>query len=370
MGKFRQLVLAAVPTRLRANLRTSWQKCLARKSRILDSLQFPVWLAFQCARHRKQAVLIGRCTALGDVICTLPMCSEVRKRHPGKLIIFVTGADYRDMVLLSGAPDLVFGYRYHKGQTSTIAADFNLMGLVAAVYIPRTMDENSPSAGAQCHLIDDLAGSCGLTVHARQPRLHPSPALIQRTLDEFRLAGDLAKNRLIVGINGGRTWPVRMWDAAKWQVVVDKIHAEFDAVVLQFGYTRNDGSDEFDNLSGVRSLANRLKSLELVALTKICHLIISIDSGPVHLAGAVGTPVIGLFGAVNPSYRLPPESPAVGLYSEAPCRFCHHTTPRGHWQSDCQNGIACMKELDVDTVFKAVESLVADTFQSARRCQT
>ena len=48
-------------------------------------------------------------------------------------------------------------------------------------------------------------------------------------------------------------------------------------------------------------MVSRLKGEELVALIAICDLLISIDSGPVHVAGAVATPVIGLFGPVNPA---------------------------------------------------------------------
>jgi ADP-heptose:LPS heptosyltransferase len=106
-------------------------------------------------------------------------------------------------------------------------------------------------------------------------------------------------------------------------------------------------------------MAMQLHGEQGVALIAICDLMITIDSGPVHLAGAVGTPVIGLFGAVNPALRLPPESPAVGLVSDVPCLFCHHQTPHGHWFDGCPNDIACMKKLDDRTVFEAVKSMLA-----------
>jgi ADP-heptose:LPS heptosyltransferase len=193
----------------------------------------------------------------------------------------------------------------------------------------------------------------------RQPHLFPSPGLIKAVQAGYGFADDVSRGRLIIGINCGRTWPVRMWDAAKWQQLVDRIHAEYDAVILQFGLTDGDGTDEYDNLTGVQSVVNRVKSDDLVALVAGCHLLISIDSGPVHLAGAVGTPVIGMFGAVNPRHRLPPDSPGMGLVSDVPCLFCHHAAPRGHWQTGCPNDIRCMKELDVQTLFQAVKTILA-----------
>ena len=252
--------------------------------------------------------------------------------HPGRLLVYVTSADYKKLVLLSRAADSVFGVSWLYGTPWNYPG--HLFGLVEKVYVPQTTDERSPDTGAQIHLVDDLAASCGLTIpdSNRQPRLFPSPELIKKIQAGCGLAEAVAAKQMIIGINCGRTWPVRMWDAAKWQKLVDLIHAGQDAVILQFGLT-NGPEDEYEHLRNVRLLTNRLKSDELVALIAGCHLIVSIDSGPVHIAGAVGTPVVGLFGAVNPLFRLPPDSPSSGLFSDVPCLFCHHTTPRGHWQS-------------------------------------
>jgi ADP-heptose:LPS heptosyltransferase len=352
---FRQSILSALPAPLRLGVKSLRKKFQDR----VDIFSFPIWLLFQCGRHRKKAVIVFRLGALGDVVCTLPLCGEIRKRHPGKLLIFVTAAGYRKMVLLSDAVDCVYGSFWKYGIWKLPA--LHRFGLVEKIYCPQTTDERLPNTGSQSHLVDDLAASCGLTIpnSNRQPRLLPSAGLIKIVQVKYGLTEDITVKRIIIGINCGRTWPVRMWDADRWQKLVDRIHAECDAVILQFGVTRADGTDEYDNLTGVQSVVNRVKSDELVALIASCHLLVSIDSGPVHLAGAVGTPVIGLFGAVNPQYRLPPESPAVGLFSNVPCLFCHHATPRGHWQSGCPNNISCMEKLDVQTVFHAVKSMLA-----------
>ena len=346
--------MSSLPGPLRPALR--WLKKKFRAG--VDFFYFPVWLVFQCARHRKKAVIVFRLAALGDVVCTLPLCGEIRKRHPGRLLIYVTTADYRKMALLSRAADCVYGASWLYGVWNLPAP--HRFGLVEKIYYPQTTDERFPNTGAQSHLVDDFAASCGLTIpdSNRQPRLFPAPELVKKTQAAYGLAADVAGSRRIIGINCGRTWPVRMWDAAKWQKLVDRIHTEYDAVIMQFGLTRPDGTDEFDKLTGVQPLVNRVKSDELVALVAGCHLLVSIDSGPVHLAGAVGAPVIGLFGAVNPRFRLPPDSPAVGLFSDVPCLFCHHATPRGHWQTGCPNDIRCMKELDVQTVFEAVKAML------------
>ena len=164
--------------------------------------------------------------------------------------------------------------------------------------------------------------------------------------------------RLLIGINPGPNWRVKEWEAPNWQKLIDKIHSEYNAIIIQFGTKKDDGSSEYDHLTGVKSLASRLNGEELVALIAICDLIISIDSGPVHVAGAVSTLVIGLFGPLDPVSILPSDGRALGLFSNVPCRFCHNRTPVIHWFDGCPNDIACMRRLDCEAVFEAVKSML------------
>ena len=128
-------------------------------------------------------------------------------------------------------------------------------------------------------------------------------------------------------------------------------------MIIQFGIKKDDGFSDYDHLTGVKSLAGRLKRDEIVGLIAICDLVISIDSDPVHVAGAVGTPAIGLFGPMNPASILPSDSPApaLGLVSDVPCLFYHNRTPVIHWITRCPNDFACMKKLECETVFAAVK---------------
>lgn len=302
--------------------------------------------------------MLCRCGALGDVVCTLPICDELRKRHPDKLIAFVTAASYQNLVCLSRAADIVYGSRRWEWGFS-LPDDLKLFGLLVAIYNPKTTDERLPNTGTTCHLVDDLAASYGLTIAARQPRLYPSAELLEESQIKYGLTSDALKNRLVIGINCGPTWPVRTWSVFKWQSIIDKLHATFAAVILQFGANKGDGSSEYDNLTGTHFVGSDLKSERLVALIALCDVLVSIDSGPVHIAGAVGTPVVGLFGPVDPNYRLPPKSPGIGLVGDVPCLFCHHKTPLGHWHTGCPNDIICMEKLDDQIVFETVKLMLA-----------
>jgi len=363
MISLRQIVVSILPGPVHSILQPWWRRFFRFRLRVRDwwipFMVWAAWLVFQCARYRKRAVIICRMVGIGDVICTLPMCDEVRRRHPGKLLVFMTAAPWRDIVILSRSADLVYGNKSWAYPFFKMPAKIKLFGLVDTIYNPQTSGERVHKGGMTRHLIEDLAESCGFIVTARQPKLYPSADLIEKTRIAYGLDRNVIGERLLIGINPGPNWPVKEWEAYKWQKLINNIHSEYDAVIIQFGTNKGDGSSEYDHLTGVKSVASRLRGAEIVALIADCDLMISIDSGPVHVAGAVGTPVVGLFGPLNPTLILPPDSPALGLYSDVPCLFCFNRTPVINWLTGCPHDIACMKKLDDQTVFEAVKSMLA-----------
>jgi ADP-heptose:LPS heptosyltransferase len=351
-----------LPGPVRSALRPWWRRFFSFKLRARGWIPFTLWLVLQCARHGKRAVIVCRCGGIGDVLCTLPICEEVRRRHRGKLVVFITAPLWREVVVMSRSADLVYANKWWI-YPFTFPTNVKLFGLVDAIYNPQTTGEQASASGTSSHLMDDLAASCGLTVTGRLPKLCVSPGLIEKTRSRYGLNDKTTRERLVIGINPGPNWRVKEWQASKWQELINRIHSEYDAVIIQFGTNKGDGTSEYDSLSGVRSVASRLKGEELVALIAGCDLVISIDSGPVHVAAAVGTPVLGLFGPLDPALVLPPDSPApaLGLFSDVPCLFCHNRTPVIHWFDGCPNDIACMRKLECETVFEAAKSMLART---------
>jgi ADP-heptose:LPS heptosyltransferase len=352
-----------LPEPVHSALRPWWRRLFRFNRRArewwIPFIAWVVWLVFQCVRCGKRAVVICRSGGIGDVLCTLPICHEARRRHPGKLLIFVTAAIWREVVVMSRSADLVYANRRWV-HPLTMPTRIRLFGLVDTIYNPQKTGERvSDTFGTSAHLIEDFAESCGFRVTApRLPNLSPSSHLIEKTRVAYGLDHKTIGDRLLIGINAGPNWRVKEWPASKWQALINTIHAEYAAVIIQFGIRRDGESSEYDNLTGVKSVAGRLRGEELVALIAICDLVISIDSGPVHVAGAVDTPVLGLFGPLDPLSILPSDARALGLFSDVPCRFCHNRTPVIHWFNGCPNDIACMKRLDCETVFGAIQSML------------
>jgi lipopolysaccharide heptosyltransferase II len=85
-------------------------------------------------------------------------------------------------------------------------------------------------------------------------------------------------------------------------------------------------------------LAGALNLGELAALIRGARVLISNNSGPVHIASALGTPVVDLYALTNPQH-MPWQTPHRVLYQDVPCRWCYRSVcPEGHHA--CLNGVA------------------------------
>ena len=102
---------------------------------------------------------------------------------------------------------------------------------------------------------------------------------------------------------------------------------------------------EIVDLSGRTSLA------EVAAVLKRCEVLVSVDSGILHLCAAVGTKVVGLYGPSNSGITGPQGEGHVVLTSNAECSPCMRT--------ECKYSRKCMTDLDASAVIEAVDSVLA-----------
>ena len=100
------------------------------------------------------------------------------------------------------------------------------------------------------------------------------------------------------------------------------------------------------------NLTGQLDLRELAAVIKLCKLFIGPDTGPMHIARAVETPLIGLFGPVDPAVWGYDEQNYRSIYHELPCSFCD--------KPGCSNRerYECMNSITVDEVMAMAEKLL------------
>jgi len=98
-------------------------------------------------------------------------------------------------------------------------------------------------------------------------------------------------------------------------------------------------------------LGTDLGPVELSAVLARARVVVANDSGPMHLAAAVGTPVVAMFGPTDPGRTGPTGSPSIVLDRYVFCSPCY--------LKECPYGHECMREIEVDRVAAAVERLFA-----------
>jgi heptosyltransferase-2 len=103
------------------------------------------------------------------------------------------------------------------------------------------------------------------------------------------------------------------------------------------------------NPSAVLNLAGQTSLRELMCLVKLCRVFLTNDTGPMHVAAALGVPVVAIFGSTSPELTGPISSADVPhqiLNSDAPCAPC--------FLRECPIDFRCMNGISVERVVEAV----------------
>ncbi|MBT0654217.1 glycosyltransferase family 9 protein [Geobacter luticola] len=179
--------------------------------------------------------------------------------------------------------------------------------------------------------------------------------------DAVRFAADLFASsglagRPVVALNPGASNRIKCWSPRRFARLGDRLAVELGAGVVIVG-----GADERDLAEAIVSrmkspvldLVGKTTLLQLGAVLQRCTTIVTGDTGPLHMATSVGTPVVALFGAINPERTGPVgEGHRVIRHPEVACVPCV--------ADRCVNPVTmeCMKKITVEEVFNVVEEMV------------
>jgi heptosyltransferase-1 len=185
--------------------------------------------------------------------------------------------------------------------------------------------------------------------------LEENAALLAATQEEQRgdaaSGGKKVKGGRFVAVSPVALLETKLWDNGRFAELCDRIHTELGIGVILTGgeagpieRIRSQMHTEAVNLGGKTSLR------ELACLYRQAALLVTTDSGPMHLAAAVGTPVVALFGPTDPA-RTGPYGPGHRIIRrELPCLPC--------FQKRCGTK-RCMEEIGVEEVFDAVRKMLS-----------
>jgi heptosyltransferase-1 len=159
-------------------------------------------------------------------------------------------------------------------------------------------------------------------------------------------------------------WRTKLWEVVRWRELVAALLAEGVGVVLTG--SREDEAIAEAICTGMNprpvSLVGRLPLKHLVAVLQGVDLMITVDSGPMHIAAAVGTPIVALFGPTDP-LRTGPWGPGRILRRELPCSPCLQRRCR------IDDTYRCMRDLSVAEALGAVRSLLGSGAAPLRKPQ-
>ena len=154
----------------------------------------------------------------------------------------------------------------------------------------------------------------------------------ERAAHEFLRANGAAENETWIGINPGCSAPGRKWQIGNFVATAQTLAAEFPAArfVLFGGPQDREDTAILSNALGARALdaAGKLTLRASAALIGRCAVLLTNDTGPMHIAVAMETPVVAVFGRISARRRLPlhyPDTPHIGL--ELPSQRIEDVTP-------------------------------------------
>jgi heptosyltransferase-2 len=216
--------------------------------------------------------------------------------------------------------------------------------------------EPRPQAPASAHQIFEylnLTTVLGANPEPLPPQLIVTPDEIETAKKKFGL-GNIY--RPIIGLNPGAEYgPAKRWPVEKFIAAAKEIQAHTNCAWLLFG-GKSDATitDQIESAirnpqSAIFNLAGKTSLRELMSLLHICRVLLTNDTGPLHVAAALGTPVVVPFGSTSPELTGPglPGDPRHRLLkSDAPCAPC--------FLRECPIDFRCMNDITVELIVESV----------------
>jgi len=200
-----------------------------------------------------------------------------------------------------------------------------------------------------------LGAALGAKSDVIRPLISVTEEEVRAAALKFKVPAAPGGRRLILGLNAGAEYgPAKRWPTDRFIAAAREIHKRVDCIWLLLG-TRADLPITMDIASAIRTssasvhnLAGQTSLRELCAVLKLCNAVLTNDSGPMHLAAALGTHVVVPFGSTSPELTGPGSPGDTGnrlLIAPASCAPCFRRT--------CPIDFRCMAGIGVAQVVAA-----------------
>ena len=192
----------------------------------------------------------------------------------------------------------------------------------------------------------------------------------QTAARHFLVEAGRTSEQLLIGTHPGGNWEYKLWDAKNYANVASILAEKLDAAILLFaGPNERELQSKVAEMMDVRPTLVKTDDLRhLAALISACDVYIGNDTGPMHIAAAVRTPVVALFGSTNHIRSGPYGDKRTVVQSgiNLGCNPCHP----GRHPGGCGAGsCAVIAGITVEQVLETVERYTA-AISSLSRCRS
>ena len=340
-------------------------------------------------------ILIVRLSALGDIVHAVPVLAALRRHDPSVEVDWLVEEAYAPILGLvdglhqqvvvraserAGPPaEGVGGPRFLHGPSGYVRAvaflrrqrydvALDLQGLIKSAVWARASGARRVVGFAREHLREPPAA---WLYHERVTPPHPAHVIHKNLALAAHLGAAVAPVSLPLGskpspalatamqglldgaryavLNPGAGWPNKRWPAERFAAMARELHRWHGLLSLvTWGPAERALADEIVASSdGAARLSPPTSVGELAAVMAGAALVVAGDTGPLHIAAAVGAPVVGLYGPTWPE-RNGPWDPADEVISRADRCQCHH-------KRQCLTGAPCIETIGLDEVLDAAE---------------
>ena len=323
-------------------------------------------------------ILIVRLGSLGDLVHTLPAAAALRRANPSAQIDWLVDRPHREflelvpvissLVILErrGARGWLDAIRTMRSRAYDVAFDFQ--GLVKSAALARLSGARKVAGFGRSALRERFAASfyterveIPAGTHVVRKNLTLAAALgapadaLEFPIAEVHSAAVesfvAADSRPFALINPGAAWPNKRWPPERLGAVARHLHDRhhLPSVVLWGPGEQAAAEQVVQASSGAARLAPPTGLKDLIALARHAKLIVSGDTGPLHIAAALAVPAVALFGPTDPLRNGPwdPQDISISRYDSCDC----------HYKRQCQRDSSdwCLGKVTIEQVVQAID---------------
>ena len=331
-----------------------------------------------------RSILVVRLGALGDLVHALPAVAAMRRAWPDARIDWLVDGRYAGLLALVPIVDRVIVVGGAGGQPplrvlralrqERYDSAIDLQGLLKSAAFARFAGARETVGFVAAQLREPAAA----LFYTRRVTGDDAGHVVRKNLSLVRTLGaaagaiecplnvppsaalEDARTRLVTGpgapfaiVNPGAGWPNKRWPPDRYGAIAAHLlrRHRLASIVLWGPGEQERAAQVAARSEGAAAVAPATSLGDVVAIARAAALLVAGDTGPLQLAAAVGTPIVGVFGPTNPARNGPWGGADICLSRFDDCE-CHH-------KRRCRRPVPCIDDISVEDVASAVDRRLA-----------